>query len=327
VRRIRHLGALAALFAVACALGISLAPAQTYPNRIVRLVVAFPPGGPTDFVARLLADKLKTILGQTVLVENKGGANGVIGADYVAKSEPDGHTLFLTTTGAVAITPGMRNDMPYQTLRDFAPVTLVVRNTTILVVKPDHPAASAKELAAMAKAKPTTIAFASTGVGSMPHLALELYQASAGVKFLHVPYRGAAQAITDLLGGQVQALFADTPALMGQITGGRMRAIGAASDNRSEVLPAVATLAEQGFPNTHADNWYGLLAPARTPPTVTAKIHDAFDQALNDPEVHKKLLDSGAVPIPSSPDDFAKLLQSELTRWGRVVKEHGIREE
>jgi len=304
-----------------------MAHAQTYPNRIVRLVVAFPPGGPTDFVARLLADKLKTILGQTVLVENKGGANGVIGADYVAKSEPDGHTLFLTTTGAVAITPGMRNDMPYQTLRDFAPITLVVRNTTILVVKPDHPAASAKDLAAMAKAKHATIAFASTGVGSMPHLALELYQASAGVKFLHVPYRGAAQAITDLLGGQVQALFADTPALMPQIAGGRMRAIAAASDNRSEVLPAVATLAEQGFPNTHADNWYGLLAPARTPPAVIAKIHDAFVQALNDPEVRKKLLDSGAVPIPSSPEDFNKLLQSELARWGRVVKEHGIKEE
>jgi tripartite-type tricarboxylate transporter receptor subunit TctC len=327
VRRIRHLGALAAIFAAACAFGGSMSHAQTYPNRIVRLVVAFPPGGPTDFVARLLADKLKTILGQTVLVENKGGANGVIGADYVAKSEPDGHTLFLTTTGAVAITPGMRNDMPYQTLRDFAPITLVVRNTTILVVKPDHPAASAKDLAAMAKAKPATIAFASTGVGSMPHLALELYQAAAGVKFLHVPYRGAAQAITDLLGGQVQALFADTPALMPQIAGGRMRAIAAASDNRSEVLPAVATLAEQGFPNTHADNWYGLLAPARTPPAVIAKIHDAFVQALNDPEVHRKLLDSGAVPIPSSPGDFNKLLQSELTRWGRVVKEHGIKEE
>jgi tripartite-type tricarboxylate transporter receptor subunit TctC len=328
VRLNRQLGRLAAAgFAVIAAAVTSAAQAQTYPTRVVRLVVAFPPGGPTDFVARLLADKLKTLLGQTVLVENKAGANGVLGADYVAKSEPDGHTLFLTTTGAVAITPGMRTDMPYQTMRDFAPIMLVVRNTTILVVKPDHPAASAKELAAMAKATPNAIAFASTGVGSMPHLAIELYQASAGVKFLHVPYRGAAQAITDLLGGQVQALFADTPALMPQIAGGRMRPLAAASDNRSEVLPAVATLAEQGFPNTHADNWYGLLAPARTPPAVLAKIHDAFTKALNDPDVRKKLLDSGAVPIPSSPEDFGKLLQSELTRWDRVVKEHGIKEE
>jgi tripartite-type tricarboxylate transporter receptor subunit TctC len=323
----RPSGWLAALAVFAAVVSAAPAQAQTYPSRIVRLVVAFPPGGPTDFVARLLADKLKTILGQTVLVENKGGANGVLGADYVAKSEPDGHTLFLTTTGAVAITPGMRNDMPYQTLRDFAPVTLVVRNTTILVVKPDHPAASAKELAAMAKARPSTITFASTGVGSMPHLALELYQASAGVKFVHVPYRGAAQAITDVLGGQVQALFADTPALMPQIAGGRMRALAAASDNRSEVLPAVPTLAEQGFPNTHADNWYGLLVPARTPPAVIAKIHDAFTRTLNDPEIRKRLLDPGAVPIPSSPEEFSKLLQSELTRWGKVVKDYGIKEE
>src|SRR6266850_4246334 len=254
--------ALRALAGIAIALMAALTPAraQDFPARPIRLVVAFPPGGPTDFVARLLADKLKTLLGQTVLVENKGGANGVLGADYVAKSEPDGHTLFLTTTGAVAITPSMRTDMPYQTMRDFAPITLVVRNTTILVVKPDHPAASAKDLAAMAKATPNAIAFASTGVGSMPHLAIELFQAAAGVKFVHVPYRGAAQAITDVLGGQVQALFADTPALMSQIAGGRLRAIGAASDMRTEVLPNVATLAEQGFPNTHADNWYGLLA-------------------------------------------------------------------
>ena len=323
----RNFAWLAAALALFAAVIVAAAQAQTYPTRIVRLVVAFPPGGPTDFVARLLADKLKTLLGQTVVVENKGGANGVIGADYVAKSEPDGHTLFLTTTGAVAITPGMRNDMPYQTMRDFAPITLVVRNTTILVVKPDHPAASAKDLAAMAKAQPNAIAFASTGVGSMPHLAIELFQAAAGVKFVHVPYRGAAQAITDVLGGQVQALFADTPALMSQIAGGRLRAIGAASDNRSEVLPDVATLAEQGFPNTHADNWYGLLAPSRTPPAVLAKIHDAFTKALNDPDVHRKLLDSGAVPIPSSPEVFGKLLQSELVRWGRVVKEHGIKEE
>jgi tripartite-type tricarboxylate transporter receptor subunit TctC len=327
VRLNRNFAWLAAALALFAAVIVAAAQAQTYPTRVVRLVVAFPPGGPTDFVARLLADKLKTLLGQTVVVENKGGANGVIGADYVAKSEPDGHTLFLTTTGAVAITPGMRNDMPYQTMRDFAPITLVVRNTTILVVKPDHPAASAKDLAAMAKAQPNAIAFASTGVGSMPHLAIELFQAAAGVKFVHVPYRGAAQAITDVLGGQVQALFADTPALMSQIAGGRLRAIGAASDNRSEVLPDVATLAEQGFPNTHADNWYGLLAPSRTPPSVLAKIHDAFTKALNDPDVHRKLLDSGAVPIPSSPEVFGKLLQSELVRWGRVVKEHGIKEE
>ncbi len=301
--------------------------AQTYPTRIVRVVVAFPAGGPTDFVARLLADKLKGLLGQNVIIENKAGANGVIGADYVAKSEPDGHTLFLTTVGAVAITPGMRASMPYQTLRDFAPITLVVRNTTILVVKPDLPAADAKALAAMAKAKPGEIPFASTGVGSMPHLALELYQSAAGVKFLHVPYRGAAPAITDLLGGQVTALFADTPVVMPQILGGKLKPLAAAADQRTEVLPNVPTLAEQGFANTGADNWYGLLAPAHTPPAVVAKLNDAVGKALADPDVRKKLVDSGAVPSPTTPADFGKLLASEIDRWGKVVRERGIKEE
>ncbi len=301
--------------------------AQTYPTRIVRVVVAFPAGGPTDFVARLLADKLKGLLGQNVIIENKAGANGVIGADYVAKSEPDGHTLFLTTVGAVAITPGMRASMPYQTLRDFAPITLVVRNTTILVVKPDLPAADAKALAAMAKAKPGEIPFASTGVGSMPHLALELYQSAAGVKFLHVPYRGAAPAITDLLGGQVTALFADTPVVMPQILGGKLKPLAAAADQRTEVLPNVPTLAEQGFANTGAYNWYGLLAPAHTPPAVVAKLNDAVGKALADPDVRKKLVDSGAVPSPTTPADFGKLLASEIDRWGKVVRERGIKEE
>jgi len=327
VQRIRQPGWLAATFTLALTLAGSAAQAQTYPSKIVRLVVAFPPGGPTDFVARLLADKLKTVLGQTVLVENKPGANGVLGGDYVAKSEPDGHTLFLSTAGALVITPGMRTDMPYQTLRDFAPITTVVRNTSIMVVRPNHPAADARQFADMARAKPATIPFASTGVGSMPHLAMELYQASAGVKFLHVPYRGAAPAMTDLLGGTVQAVFLDAGALAGQINSGTLRPLGAASDYRTEVLPKVPTLAEQGFPNTHAENWYGLLAPARTPPAVLAKIHDAFATVLNDPEVRRKLLESGAVPIPSSAEEFAKLLRSELQRWAKVVKEHGIKEE
>src|SRR5919204_4839583 len=178
------------------------AHAQEFPSRVTRIVVAFPAGGPTDFVARLLADKLKVLLGQNVIVENKPGANGAIGAEYVAKGEADGHLLFLTTIGAVAITPHLSKPN-YDTLRDFAPITLVVRPTTILVVKPETPVNSAKELAALAKEKPGSIPFASTGSGSTTHLAIELFQAAANVKFLHVPYRGAAPALTDLLGGQV----------------------------------------------------------------------------------------------------------------------------
>jgi tripartite-type tricarboxylate transporter receptor subunit TctC len=310
------------------ALTMWLAPAaaQDFPSRMVRIVVAFPPGGPTDLVARLLADKMKAALGQNVIVENKPGANGAIGADFVAKGEPDGHLLFLTTVGAVAITPHLSKPS-YDPLKDFAPVTLVVRPTTILVVKPDTPVASAKELAALAKAKPGAIPFASTGSGSIPHLALELFQSAAGVKFLHVPYRGAAPALTDLLGGQVQALFADTPVLLPHIRGGKLKPIGAASASRNPLLPDVATLAEQGYPDTAADNWYGLLAPAKTPPAVVAKVQATVAAALAAPDVRERIVQLGAVPAPTSSAEFGKILSDEHARWGRVVKEKNIKEE
>jgi tripartite-type tricarboxylate transporter receptor subunit TctC len=316
------------LFATALVLaGVNQAAlAQDFPSRPIRMVIAFPPGGPTDFVGRLLADKVKDLLGQAVVIENKAGANGAIGADFVAKSEPDGHTIFLTTVGAVAITPNMRSDLPYDTLRDFAPITLVVRNTTILVVRPDTAANSAKEFAAIAKQKPGALPFASTGVGSMPHLALELYQSAADIKFVHVPYRGAAPALTDLLGGQVQALFADLPVLMANIQGGKLKPLGAASGQRNPKLPEVPTLIEQGYADTVADNWYGLLAPAKTPPAVIAKLNAAFAGALNDPGIREKLVQSGAVPAPTTPAAFGQLLKEELGRWGKVVRDKGIKE-
>jgi tripartite-type tricarboxylate transporter receptor subunit TctC len=289
------------------------------------MVVAFPAGGPADFVARLLADKLKSTIGQTVIVENRAGANGAIGAEYVARAEPDGTTLFFTTVGAVAITPHLMAKVPYDPLRDFAPITLVVRNTTILVVKPDMAAASARELAALAARSPAAVAIASTGTGSMPHLALELYQASAAVKFLHVPYRGAAAALSDLLGGQVQGMFADTPVLLSQIQAGKIRPLGAASAERNAALPQVPTLAEQGFADTSADNWYGLLAPARTPAPAIAKLHDGVVAALADPDMRGKLIASGAVPASTSAAEFGKLMREELERWGRVVREKNIK--
>jgi tripartite-type tricarboxylate transporter receptor subunit TctC len=318
----------AGLLAATVVLATSITPsmAQDYPTRPIRMVIAFPAGGPTDFVGRLLADKMKELLGQSVIIENRAGANGAIGADFVAKSEPDGHTLFLTTVGAVAITPGMRNDLPYDTMRDFAPISLVVRNTTVLVVRAENPLAGARELAALAKEKPEQIPFASTGVGSMPHLALELFQSAGNVKFLHVPYRGAAPALTDLLGSQVQALFADTPVLLPQIEGGKLKPLAAAAAARNPKLQNVPTLSELGFPDTQADNWYGLLAPARTPAAVVAKLNGATVAALNDPVVHQKLVQSGAVPAPTSPAEFSQLLRSELERWGRIVREKGIKE-
>jgi len=303
------------------------AAAQDYPSRTVRLVVAFPAGGPTDFVARLLADKLKGLLGQNVIIENKPGANAAIGADYVAKSDPDGHTLFFTTAGAVVINPHMRADLPYDPVRDFAPVTLVVNTMEVLVVRTDTPIKSATDLVALAKSRPEGISMASTGIGSPPHLALELFKGSSGANVLHVPYRGAAPAVTDVIGGQVNAMFADLPVLMPQIRGGTLRAIGVGSRQRAPVLPDVPTLDEQGIKDVYADNWYALFAPAKTPAPVIAKINAAFNAALNDPEVSRKLIDAGAIPAAGTPAELAAHLASELQRWGRVIREKNIKPE
>jgi tripartite-type tricarboxylate transporter receptor subunit TctC len=316
---------LGGLFALLLPLG--MAQAQDFPSRPVRLVVAFPAGGPTDFVARLIADRMKGALGQSVIIENKPGANAAIGADYVAKSDPDGYTLFLTTSGAVAVNPNLRSDLPYDPVKDFAPVTLVVNTPEVLVVRPDLGVASARELADYARKQADGIAMASTGVGSPPHLALELFRSAANAKVLHVPYRGAAPAITDLLGGQVQAMFADLPVLMPHILGGKLKPIGTASRARAEVLPELATLDEQGLPDVYADNWYALFAPARTPAPVLAKVREATVTALNDPEIKRKLLAAGAIPSPGTPEELTRFLKSELERWGRVIREKNIKPE
>ena len=323
--RRRHF--LVASAAAALVVGLALARAQDYPARTIRIVVAFPPGGPTDFVARLLADKMKVLLGQSVIIENKPGANAAIGADYVAKSEGDGYTLFFTTSGAVAVNPHMRSDLPYDPVRDFAPVSQIVNTMEVLVVKADSPVKSAADLIALAKSSPKGIAMASTGVGSPPHLALELMKGATGATILHVPYRGAAQAVTDVIGGQVVAMFADLPVLIPQIRGGTLRAIGVGSRTRAPVLPDVPTLDEQGIPGVYADNWYAMFAPAKTPAAVIAKLNAAIVAALNDPEVARKLIDVGAVPATSTPAELAEFLKSELARWGKVVRDNNIKPE
>jgi tripartite-type tricarboxylate transporter receptor subunit TctC len=301
------------------------ASAEDYPTRPVRMVVAFPPGGPTDFVARLLADKLKGILGQSVLVENKSGANAAIGADHVAKSEGDGYTLFFTTSSAMTINPHLRADLPYDPVRDFVPVTRLVLTTEVLVVSAKSSIKSTKDLVELAKEKAGGLPMASTGVGSLPHLALELFQQSAGIKVVHVPYRGAAPAVTDIIGGQVTGAFLDLPVVMPQVIGGNLRVLGTGSAKRDKVLPDVPTFDEQGYRDVYADNWYALFAPARTPPAVIAKLNSAYAAALNDPEVVRKLLQVGAVPAPSTPEELTELLKAELARWGKTVRERGIR--
>ena len=321
---LRRLGLVAA--ANLALLATRPAAAQDYPTHVIKMVIAFPPGGPTDFVGRLLADKLKDLLGQSVIVENKPGAAGAIGAEAVTKAAPDGYTLFLTTSGAVVITPHLQADAHYDPVRDFAPITHVVNVATTLVVRPELGINSAKDLIAMAKAKPATIPFASTGVGSPPHIALELLQSAADVKLVHVPYRGAAPAITDLLGGQVTAMYADAPVLIPHIQSGKLKAIGVAAAARNPMLPDVPTLGEQGYPGTVVDNWYGLLAPAKTPPEIIAKLNQAVRTALADPALRDKLVKLGAVPVGSSPEEFARFLKEEFDRMGKVIRDKGIKE-
>jgi tripartite-type tricarboxylate transporter receptor subunit TctC len=289
-------------------------------------LIAFPPGGPTDFVGRLFADKMSTLLGQRVYIENKPGANGTVGADAIAKADPDGYSLFLTTAGAVTISPHVMPNIPYDSLRDFAPIAEVVTNTTVLVVTPKMGIKTTKELVALAKQKPGAITFGSTGIGSTTHLAQVLLADAAHVQFLHVPYRGAAPMLTDLLGGQVQVVAADLTVLMAQIEAGTVVPIGAAADQRNQMIPDVPTLAEQGYPNTDASNWYALLAPTKTPPALIKKLNDAVNTALGDPDVRGKIVKSGAVPVGGAPEALATFMRTEHDKWGRVVVEHGIKE-
>jgi tripartite-type tricarboxylate transporter receptor subunit TctC len=322
---LRHIGSLLAVAAVTTLAWLGAAAAQDYPARPIRLIVAFTPGGTTDFVARLLADKLKGPLGQTVFVENKPGANGAIGAELVAKSEPDGYTLFFTTVGAVAINPAFRKNLSYDSLKDFAPIGLAVKNSTMLVVNVALKANSARDLAALTKERPVTIGV--TGLGAISHLGLELFQAAAGVKFQQVPYRGASQAVTDVLGGQLDGLFADVPTIISQVKAGKMKALAATSTNRSDIFPDVPTFVEQGFADTVADQWAGVMAPAGTPAGVVAKFNTAMVAVLNDAEVRGKLAQVGVTPTPSSPEEFSRYLKSEIDRWARVIREKGIKGE
>jgi tripartite-type tricarboxylate transporter receptor subunit TctC len=322
VRNVRRI--VAGVAVLLAALAPTFAKAQDFPTRPIRIVVAFPPGGPTDFVGRLVADKMSRLLGQRVYIDNKPGANGTLGGGDVAKSDPDGYSLFLTTSGAVTVSPHLMTKMPFDTFHDFAPVALVTTVNEVLVVSPKLGIKNVKDLVALAKQKPGAITFASTGVGSPPHLAQLLLDAAAGVKFLHVPYRGAAPALTDLLGGQVQVVALDIPVVISQIQAGNLVPIGIAGDKRDAVLPNVPTLAEQGYPNTNAANWYALLAPAKTPPAVIAKLNKAVDDALADPAVHDKLVKTGATPVGGTPQSLGTFMKAEYDKWGRVITANGI---
>ena len=323
-RRVAWPLALAAALWVAAWSGA--APAQDFPTRPIRLVVGFAAGGTTDFMARLLADKLRGPLGQPVVVENRTGANGALGAEMVAKSEPDGTTLYFTTAGVATVYPHLR-PAPYDPIRDFAPVSLVAFNSTMLVVNAATPVRSAGDLAALARRNPGTITIAITGLGSVSHLGAELFQSAAGIKLVEVPYRGAAPAMTDLLGRQLDALFGDGPTVMAHIGAGKIRAIAATSQRRSEIFPDVPTFLEQGFVDTVADQWAGVLAPIKTPAEIVAKLNAAIAAVMREPDVRARLAATGVVPGVNSPQEFAAYLKDEDARWARIIREKGIKAE
>ena len=296
-------------------------------GRTTRLIVAFPSGGPVDFVARVLAEQLTKEIGHTVIVENKAGANGNIGAEFVAKAAPDGSVLLLTSVGAVAISPALYEKLPYDLQRDFAPVSVVVNNATVFVVNPNNPASNAAEFVAATKQRKESTPVGSSGVGSIPHLTLELFADSSKAKVLHVPYKGAAPVITDVIGGQVSGFFGDLPGLIGHIRGGRLKPLGIAAAKRLPLLPQVSTLAEQGIAGVESNNWYALVAPAKTPPDQIDAFNRAVRRALAAEPVRAKLIAAGAEPAPSSPEELAALIKNDGAKWAGIIKEKGVKPE
>ena len=321
----RYLTVTAALAAALC-IAPAVPRAEEFPSRPVKLVVGFAAGGTTDFMARLLADRMREPLGQPVVVENRTGANGAIGAEFVAKAAPDGYTLYFTTAGVATVYPHLK-PAPYDPLKNFAGVGRVAFNATMLVVNAALPVRSARELAALAREKPGKITVAITGLGSVSHLGAELFQSAAGIKLTEVPYRGAAPAMTDLIGGQLDSLFGDGQTVMAQINAGKIRPIAATSHQRSEIFPDVPTFLEQGFADAVADQWAGVLAPAGTPAAIVAKLNAAIAAAMHEPQVRARLAQTGVVPGVDTPAEFATYLRDEYERWGRIIREKGIKAE
>jgi tripartite-type tricarboxylate transporter receptor subunit TctC len=315
----------AASLGMACMAGPAIA--QDFPSRPVRLVIGFPPGGPADFFARTLAEPLSKQWGQPVLVDNRAGANGLIAAEFVLRSPADGHALYLSSAGALVIQQHLQLKMPFETLVDFAPVSHVVSVPELLVAHPALPAASVKELVALARRRPGQVTFASTSTGSMPHLAGEQFKAAAGIDITHVPFKGAAPAVIDVMAGHVQILFADLPILLPQVKGGKLRPLVLASNRRHPLLPEVPTTAEVGMPGVLADNWYGVMVPVKTPAAVVSRLNQSLVKVLQEPAVRTRLADQGAEATGGTAEQFAEFIRAEAARWGKVVRAAGLKPE
>jgi len=305
----------------------SLAFAQTYPSKPIRLVIGFPPGGPSDIFGRAFASALSAQLGQPVIVENKPGAGGVVGMDIVAKSAPDGYTLGLNNQGAVAMAPYAMAKMPFNPNKDLVLVTTVVKVPEVVVAHPSLGVSTLKELIEKAKASPGKINYGSAGAGGITHLAGELLKAEAKIDIVHVPYKGAAPAVSDLLGGQVQMGIFDVPVVLPHIKSGKLKALAVTTSKRVPTLPEVPTTAEVGYPKVISDNWYGLVVPAATPAGVAKRIHAAAVAGLRSKELMEQFEKVGGLAFPSSPAEYRTFLDEEQAKWSRIITAIGFKEE
>jgi len=313
------------LVAVVCATVALPAAAQPYPSKPVKLVVPFPPGGSLDNAARLIAQKLTETWGQSVVVENKPGAGGNIGADMVAKSPPDGYTILLGALSTHAVNPSLYKTMPYDAAKDFAPITLVAITPNVLVVNASSPVQTVKEFFAYTKANPGKLSFGSGSIGSGGHLAGELYKVETGTDSVHVPFKGGAPATQALLAGDTQFMFDNLANAMAQVKGGKLRALAVTTVKRSPLAPDLPTMAEAGLPGFDISTWFGLFAPAGTPKDIVAKWNADVTRILNSPDVRARFIADGAEPSPSSPEQFSQFIAAELTKYARIVKASGAK--
>ena len=314
------------IFLAALVLAVPMAAAaQAWPSKPVRVIVPYPPGGSTDILARVLAEKITPSLGQQMVVENRAGATGVIGAEAVARSPADGHTLLMGVNGPITIAPAIRSNLPYDTLKDFAPVILVADAPKLLVIHPSIPANTLPEFIAWAKAQPKPVNFASAGIGATGHLASEMLKLRGGFAANHVPYKGGGPAIADVIGGHVSFMFEVMPQLLPHVQAGRLKALGISSAERSKALPSLPTIAEQGMAGFQSSTWFGILAPAGTPPAVVNRLNAEFAKALVEPDMAKRLVELGAAWAPNSPADYGRFLRADLEKWREVVAKSGAK--
>ncbi|HEX2825136.1 MAG TPA: tripartite tricarboxylate transporter substrate binding protein [Burkholderiales bacterium] len=310
---------------VASVLATANAYSQAYPSKPIRIVVPFAAGGPSDITARTIGPRMTELLGVPIIVDNRGGANGVIGVENAIRSAPDGYTLLESTSSITAINMVTYGDKPpYDTLRDLQPLTSLMFTTSLIVLHPSMPPKTLKELVALAKARPGQITFGSAGTGGTLHFGIEMLQREAGIKLTHVPFKGAGPAVTDLVGGQINAMFVDLPVISPYVKSGKVKALAVTSTERSQYFPDIPTTKEAGYPGVEMTNCYGMLAPAKTPKEIVAKLHDALVKTIATPSVRERFMSLGADPKTMSPDEFTRFIRADIEKWGKLAKSAGI---